>query len=247
MPRRFAVAVLLFAVFQASAAFAGWRIQEVDPEFPEEAMTYWFQGGKARVEGALEGLVILIDVKAQTGWLVEEGARRYAGGKIDELAEQLSDLENEGLPEDEELLDDEDDEMSPGKVEVKAMGPGERLLGYETSRYQVIVDGELLEELWVAPKVAVEGEVDPGAFASAMQLMLGGGTGLDQGYEQDPAYVKVRSAGYPLRQVLYFVGEKSVLDVTAVEQKTFPDATFAVPSGLAKTGYVELLVGEDSP
>ncbi len=235
-------AAALAALLAAAPASAGWRLQEVDPEFPGEAATYWFQDGKARLEGALEGLAVIVDVKGGSGWIVEESSKRYAGGKVEKLAEQLRSLEDEGYAEDEPF---DDDEAGVGPVVVKSLGPGEKILGYETERYQVFVDDELLEELWVAPKVAIEREIDPEAFARAVELMLGGGTGMDQGYEDDPAYVKLRTAGYPLRQVLHFVGEKSTLEVTAAEQKEFPASLFAVPAGLSETGYVDLLIGEE--
>lgn len=250
MSRKLALAVtaaLLAAALHPLAALAGWKLQEVDPEFPDEATTYRFQGGKVRVDGALEGLVVVVDLRKEEGWLIDAGLKRYAGGKIADLAEQLKKLESEGLPEDEAVAEEDDGPAAgPGKVEVKDLGPGERLLGYETRRHQVFLDGELLEELWVAPKVDVEREANPAAFAVALQKMLGGGSGVDQGYESDPAYVKVRTAGYPLRQVLYFVGEKSSLEVKAVEQVAVPDAEFAIPPGFAKIGYAELLVGEGS-
>jgi hypothetical protein len=77
-----------------------------------------------------------------------------------------------------------------------------------------------------------------------MQKMLGGGAGLSQGYEESETYRNLRAGGYPLRQILYFVGEKSTLEVTSVTVKEFPAADFTVPKGFAKVGYSELLFGE---
>ena len=127
---------------------------------------------------------------------------------------------------------------------MKDLGPAERLLGYETRRHAVRVDGELIEELWVAPKVAVAAEVDPAAFAAAMGKMLGEGMSAGQGYEESAAYQALRATGFPLRQVLHFVGEKSTLEVTAVAVQDFPAADFAVPKGFTRVGYAELLFGE---
>jgi hypothetical protein len=132
----------------------------------------------------------------------------------------------------------------PHSVEIKDMGPAERLLGYETRRHRVFVDGELIEELWIAPKVDVAAEVEPAAFATAMRKLLGDGMSVGQGYEESAAYRALRAAGYPLRQVLYFVGEKSTLEVSAVSVATFPASDFAVPKGFARVGYAELLLGE---
>ena len=123
------------------------------------------------------------------------------------------------------------------------LGAGERLQGYETRRHQVLVDGELVEELWIAQKLEIGREVDQAAFVAALQKMLGGGAGPNQGYEWDEEYRKVRFSGYPLRQVLYFIGEKSTLEVRSVAAQEFPAADFAVPKGFAKVGYVDLLYG----
>lgn len=232
----------------ASPARAGYRIQEADPEFPGEVTTYWFQAGKARIDGALEGLTMLVDLKSGEGWLVDADLKRYAGGPLDALAAELARLEEEqsGEVSPEDFVGDDEAPApeKPRSVEVKDLGPAERLLGYETRRHAVRVDGELIEELWVAPKVAVAAEVDPAAFAAAMGRMLGEGTGAGQGYEESAAYRALRAAGFPLRQVLHFIGEKSTLEVTAVAVQDFPAGDFAVPKGFTRVGYAELLFGE---
>jgi hypothetical protein len=241
-----AVAAVL-ALSTALPARAGFRIEEADLEFPQDISVSWFQGGKARVDGALEGLTVLIDIKNNEGWLVDAASKRYAGGKIDELAEILKKVE--GTQDVETAPGDQTGKkpaMAPAKplaIAVKDLGAGERLLGHETRRYKVLVDGELLEELWLAPKIQIASEVDYVAFESALQKMIGGGAGLSQGYEQSEAYRTLRAAGYPLRQVLFFVGEKSTLEVTSVAIKDLPSAEFAVPKGFEKIGYAALLLG----
>jgi hypothetical protein len=127
---------------------------------------------------------------------------------------------------------------------VKNMGAGEKLLGYETTRHQVTVDGELLEELWLAPKLEVSKEIDLAAFQDVLQKMLGGGGAVSQGYESSEAYRALRGGGYPLRQVLFFVGEKSTLEVSSVTSEAVPATQFEIPKGFKKVGYTELLLGE---
>jgi hypothetical protein len=241
MKARTATAVAAIVLASALPALAGFRIQEVDPEFPQDVTTTWFQGGTARVDGALEGLSVIVDVKNGEGWLVDAASKRYAGGKIAVLAEELRKAEG---AQSEAAASDAAGRAKPLVVQVKDTGAGERLQGYETRRHQVLVDGELLEELWLAPKLEVAREIDLAAFVSALQKMLGGGAGLNQGYEENEEYRKLRGVGYPLRQVLYFVGEKSTLEVTSVTIQEFPASDFAVPKGFAKVGYVDLLFGE---
>jgi len=242
-----AAAAAVLWVSTAMPALAGLNIREADREYPQDVSVYWFQAGKARVDGALEGLTVIIDVKNGEGWLIDSASKRYAGGKIAELAVEMSKLE-------EPLGDDAASGDAAGKkavaeaakplaIAVKDLGAGERLLGYDTRHYQVLLGSELLEELWLAPKIQVASEIDMAAFGSAMQKMLGGGAGLSQGYEESETYRTLRAGGYPLRQVLYFVGEKSTLEVTSVAIKDFPPADFTVPKGYRQVGYTELLLG----
>jgi hypothetical protein len=237
-------AALLFAA--AAPGRAGYRIQEVDPEFPGEVTTYWFQGGKARVDGALEGLTMIVDTKAGEGWLFDAALKRFAGGSLDALAAELAKLDAEERGEEaaEGGAAEGTTQQKPHAVETKDLGPAERLLGYETRHHRVLVDGEVIEELWIAPKLDVAAEVDPAAFAAAMRKMLGDGMSLGQGYEESAAYRALRATGYPLRQVLFFVGEKSTLEVKSVAVEKIPAADFAVPKGFARVGYAELLLGE---
>jgi len=244
-----AALVAVLALTAATPVLAGYRIQEVDPEFPKEVTTTWFQGGKVRVDGALEGLSLVIDVRNGEGWLIEAQGKRYAGGAIADLAGELRKIEDEQAREDaatEEAAEEiaKDVPAKPHSIQVKDLGAGEPLLGYQTSRHQVLVDGELLEELWLAPKLDVSREVDLGAYQAALQKMLGGAAAASQGYEESEAYRRLRAVGYPLRQVLYFVGEKTTLQVTSVAVETLPASDFAVPKEYKRIGFTDLLFGE---
>jgi len=242
-----AAAIAVLSLSAALPAFAGFRLQEADIEFPRDVSVYSFQGGKARVDGALEGLTVIIDIKNDEGWLIDSASKRFAGGKLTELAEILKKVE--GTLDNDPVHGDPADKKAatespkPLAVVVKDLGAGERLQGYETRHYQVLLDGEVLEELWLAPKIQVASEINLVAFGTAMQKMLGGGAELSQGYEESETYRNLRAGGYPLRQVLFFVGEKSTLEVTSVTVKELPLSDFAVPKGFTKIGYAELLLG----
>jgi hypothetical protein len=240
-----AAAAAVLSLSAALPALAGFRISEADLEFPKDVSVFWFQGGKARVDGALEGLTVIIDIKNGEGWLIDNASKRFAGGKLAELAEILKKVEgtSDSDPGDTPDKKAATESTKPLAVVVKDLGAGERLQGHETRRFQVLLDGEVLEELWLAPKIQIASEIDLVAFGAAMKKMLGGGAGLSQGYEESETYRNLRAGGYPLRQVLFFVGEKSTLEVTSVTVKDLPLADFAVPKGFTKIGYAELLLG----
>lgn len=250
----FVAVIAALSLLAASPVQAGFRIQEIDPEFPKEVTTTLFQGGKVRLDGALEGLSLLIDLKSGEGWLIEAQGKRYAGGPIADLAAELRKIE-EDQARDEAAAEAAAGEAGkekagaaespkPHSIQVKDLGAGEPLLGYQTNRHQVFVDGELLEELWLSAKIDVSREVDLGAYQAALQKMLGGAAAASQGYEESEAYRHLRTLGYPLRQVLHFVGERNTLEVTSVAVVTLPPSDFAVPKGYRKIGYIELLLGE---
>jgi hypothetical protein len=245
MTGKFAAVAAVLSLSLAMPAAAGFRIQEADPDFPQDVTVTWFQAGKARVDGALEGLTVIVDVKGGEGWLIDSPSKRYAGGKIADLAEVLMKIEgtSDSAAAEDMTGKKAAEPAKPLTVVVKDLGPGGTLQGYDTHRYQVLVDGEVLEELWLAPKIQVASEVDLVAFGAAMQRMIGGGAGLNQGYEESEAYRALRAIGYPLRQVLFFVGEKSTLEVTSVTVKDFPASDFAGPKGFTKVDYAELLLG----
>ena len=137
-----AAAVAVLSLSAAAPALAGFRIEEVDLEFPKEVTVYWFQGGKARVDGALEGLTVIVDVKNGEGWLIDSASKRYAGGKIAELAEILKkvegSLDNDAAPGDPAGRKAATEPAKPLAVVVKDLGAGERLQGYETRHFQVL-------------------------------------------------------------------------------------------------------------
>lgn len=249
MRNKLAAAIAVLAILAAAPALAGFRIQEADLEFPQDVSVSWFQGGKARVDGALEGLTVIVDLKNGDGWLIDNASKRFAGGRLSELSEIMKKIEgalgSDTGPGDPAGRKAPAESARPLATVVKDFGAGERILGFETRHVQVLVEGELLEELWLAPKIQIAGEVDLVAFRDAMQKMLGGGAGLGQGYEESDSYRNLRAGGYPLRQVLYFVGEKSTLEVTSVTVKDFPASDFDIPKGFTKIGYAELLLGGD--
>ena len=160
-----AAAAAALSLWAAAPAFAGFRIQTADLEFPEDVTIYWFQAGKARVDGALEGLTVIVDVKSGEGWLIDavQALRRRDARPDSPRSWKLeAALDNDTAAGDSAGERGRRRSAKPLAVEVKDLGAGERLQGYDTRRYQVLVDGELLEELWLAPKIAGRQRGRPG-------------------------------------------------------------------------------------
>jgi hypothetical protein len=235
-------------------ARAGWIVEEIDADFPEAVQTFYFQGGRARVEGLLGSAVFLVDIHSREVYLVDGAAGRYAGGPIADVAAvfrkerggRKADPGSEGKPPRGPVVIDGQPAVLMLRVE-KSDG-GESIAGFATEHYRVIFDEEVIEEIWVAPAldVAPDGGVTP--FAFLFEEMTGGrevSAEFPPGYEEQASYRQLLRVGYPVRRIRYYVGEKIVTEVRRVTEKDLPDEIFTLPPGLEKTDYHSLFFGRD--
>jgi hypothetical protein len=252
-----AAAAACLTAFGVSAARAGWIIEQIDGDFPEAVQTFYFQGGRARVEGLLGSAFFLVDIHRREAYLVDEAAGRYAGGPIAEVAAAFR-KERGGLrirgddPEPQESPAREpviiDGQPAVVMLRVEKSDVGESLAGFATEHYRVIFDDEVIEEIWVAPAldVAPGGGVTP--FALLFEDMTGGwelSAEFPPRYEEQPSYRQVLSSGYPMRRIRYYVGESITTEVRRVAEKELPGEIFNLPPGLEKIDYRSLFFGRD--
>jgi len=156
--------------------------------------------------------------------------KRYAG-REDLRACRKSSGKPRGPPSEASVSDDTAQRggatgrTKPLAVQIKDMGAGERLQGTKPKDTRCSSAASCSRSSGSRRNSRSPARSDLAAFVAALQKMLGGGAGLNQGYEESEEYRKLRGTGYPLRQVLYFVGEKSTLEVTSVATQEFPRRT----------------------
>ena len=128
-------------------------------------------------------------------------------------------------------------------VEIRKLGSGGKIAGFDTVKYQVSADGELYEELWLTHDRALMKELgNPDQdslrqFATCME-------GQSATVENDEDYIEMSTSGWPLKEISYDMGEPEVdLEVVRLEKKDIPASEFAMPAGCRKVDLEKMFGG----
>ncbi len=180
------------------------------------------------------GLVMMLDVGRAQVWVADPGQERYREGTVDEYCDGVRKLS--GARE----------EAASGrvpKVTVQKTSDTETIAGLPTRKYQVLADGALYEELWLASDPALLREFvaarAPETFGrmSGCLATAGGGARVEATEE----YRRIYSEGWPLKAVFHGSGGPTPgTPVTRVERREIPEGEFARPSGFAAVPLPEV-------
>ena len=124
------------------------------------------------------------------------------------------------------------------KIELKKTGEEATIAGYPAVRYDVLADGKLESEIWLAKGITAWREMDPQKFErfAAEMAKLAPRCGRAQGQRgfrvDDPSW-KLVNEGYPARTV-HRGGGSIMVEVIKAESRTVPVAEFQPPAGFAK-------------
>jgi hypothetical protein len=126
--------------------------------------------------------------------------------------------------------------------EIRRTGQQATIAGYPAVRYEVLADGQLESEVWVAPGLALGRELDLRRFeqiAAALSRLAGCGPGQAGGAGADPSW-KLAAEGYPVRSVYKGAGGATV-EVVRAESRSIPASEFQPPAGFARKTLQEQL------
>lgn len=226
-----------------SPAAAGWVIEESDPDFPGDSTYYYFSDGRVRVEGLVEGLVFLVDPEAGEGYILDEAARKFAGGKLEAVVTALHG-EEEG--------DEDNGDPSPAAVpplRIERITDEESVAGFRTEHYRIFQEDILVEDLWISPEIDAETHGSGGSLFFILEAMTGGGVSEEESflrrYEENPSYRDVSRSGYPVRRVVHFVGEHQTIEVRRAQRRDLPSASFSVPDDFSEASYKGVFFNRD--
>lgn len=124
------------------------------------------------------------------------------------------------------------------KVTVKNTGQSRVINGLQAHKYEIWVDGQLLEEQWLAPAIDLTKELDTKKMQKMMSVFAQASG--ENSYESDPAVQELWSKGYPVRTVQHLNGETLVREVVLAHKETLSDSLFAVPEGYQRVKLMEM-------
>lgn len=212
----------------------------------------------------------ILDLDAQTITQVEYEGRHYTTATVQEFAQMLSSAMRAGEeqmaeamkqmqerlkempPEQRKMVEEMMRSQMPGsgqecrepKVELRKTGEQATIAGYPAVRYDVLTDGSLESELWLAKGITAWREIDPKKlerFSSEMAKLASCGRGQRRrGLPGDDPAWKLASEGFPVRMV--HPGEPGVtVEVVQAESRAISAAEFQPPVGFARKTLQEMM------
>lgn len=131
------------------------------------------------------------------------------------------------------------------RIEIKKTGQQATIAGYPAVRYDVLADGKLESELWLATGITAWREMDPqkldrfGAEMAKLAPRCGPAQSRFGLFRDDPAWKLVKE-GYPVR-IVDRGGSGTVIEVVKADQRPLPTAEFQPPPGFARKTAREMM------
>lgn len=174
-----------------------------------------------------------------------QAASEHMARRMQEIQEAIKEMPPEQQKMVEEMLRSQVPQGEPARqdcpepgIELKKTNDQATIAGYPTVRYDVLIDGKLDSELWLAKGITVWRELDPQKLErfSAELAKLAPPCRRAKGRHRlggdDPAW-KVASEGYPVRRVRRG-GGTSTVEVVKAESGSVPATEFQPPADFAR-------------
>jgi len=202
----------------AADAWAGWVVENASGD-----VTY-LSSGKLKQVSKEDGTSSLYDGESGRLSILHQGKKIYWQGTVKGFCAVMQQL----LPQLEQKP------SKPG-ISIKLVG-NETVASIATKKYQVIADGQLQEELWITENQELANEMIAFyQFAEDFVKCYPAQT-TEEMVQRDPAYRKLATRGYVMKDVTYLNGNMPVSteEVVSLRQKDIPDSEFEVPAGFRR-------------
>ncbi len=223
--------VFLLTLLAVSTAWAGW--EQVDQDGNRTLLS---NGRIKNVTQAGDEVWFVMDLNKGEIMMINAAVKAYASGTIEEYCGFMKNLRESMMAKMKEMGLPQAD-MAVPEVQVKKAGDGGQIAGFKTIRYEIMADGELVEELWLTEDAGVMKEM---GSPEAIGKIAACGGGL--GYEASPDYLAATARGWEMKSVSHEGGETEIMTlVTSLEKKDIPEAEFQPPSGFRKVDFKQVM------
>ncbi|MDR1912333.1 MAG: DUF4412 domain-containing protein [Helicobacteraceae bacterium] len=220
---------------------AGWAIDEVTTYAGGDKFYSRIAMDSGRYKNQTAGETLIIDLKKETVYFLNDKEKRYFGGKLNDV---IADLRKNAMSEmnEEEDLFPAAEETEEKPVEIKRVKESFSVGGFTGEKYQILENGELKKELFIARTLTANSEIDPKKLSEIMLWLNGTSAPSSKTrVELSDEYVKLMKQGYPIRTVEYDPGGGLILTtVIKAEKKTIAPEEFALPKDYAKIDSSEI-------
>ncbi len=224
--------LLLVSFVLPSPLYAGYVQKDRDG-----SKSYISDGKIKLVEPGTEGSFLILDYKAEKVTLVDGNRKVYATGAMDAYCQTMATM-YEAFSEMESAFGD-DEESAPESVKVVAAGK-DTIAGMAADKYNVLVDGELYEEIWLASDSGLMNELgNPERIRKFMECLAE----TDDPVESSKAYQELSVKGWELRSISYEFGEKEyTTNIVEIKKASIPDSEFTAPGNYKKIKFEDFFM-----
>ena len=231
-----AACVTASILFGASAADAGWVLTESNGD--ETVMS------QGKLKSVWENGSVIFDAGKGEIHFIDDQRKIMAGGTIDELCKGIEEMMESMManipPGQRELMK----KMAGGKegeTKVVGKGPGGKIAGFETTRYEVSSAGDLYEEIWLTEDESLKKECQ-----GLMQMMVKFTSCMAEANamgapspESSPEYLKLFEKGVMVKSVEHG-DEGEEVNTIVISERDIPSSTFSLPAGYKKVAISEI-------
>ncbi len=233
------LSLLALVAALAPSAHAGWVFTESNGD-----ETLISQG---KMKTSWENGSLIFDGEKNLLHFIDDRRQLIASGTIDELCEGMNQMMEsmfEDIPPEQREMMKKMMQGETGESEVVDKGSGGKIAGFATTRYEVLQDGELREEIWTTDDASLRKEVQ-GVIKALMKFSScfdQTGFAGESSYESSPEYLAIFDRGVPVKIVEHGVADEAP-NTSQLSPREIPDATFALPTGYQTVPMSELWSG----
>ena len=233
------ICVAATAMLGASVADAGWVLTDSNGD-----ETVISQG---KMKTVWENGSVIFDASTSEVHFIDDRRKIIASGTLDELCEgvaQMMESMMASIPEEQREMMKQMMGGSAGETAVAEKGPGGKIAGFETTRYEVSLDGELYEELWLTKSESLKKECQ-GLMQMLMKFSscLSSVSPMEQpSPESSPGYMKLFETAVLVRSVQHG-GEDEADNTTVISARDVPASAFSLPAGYEEAPLSEIWAG----
>jgi hypothetical protein len=215
--------------------------------------------GRMRLEQP--DVITLIDYNGKRFTLLNPAQQVFWSGTVDEYVLAVSQSRSTSMlsklggleKKNPKVRDAETKPYAPPTVDPTKLPPititktdvTEKIAGYDTVKYEIRANGELFQEVWVAPALDMSRDLDPGRYF-ALQRQLGVGMAGKAAAEYNALYAsddyrKLLEKGFILKMVNHHGVGTFERAATSMRQADVPTGQFEVPATYRKVQLTEVL------
>lgn len=225
----------------------GWIITDSDGSIS------YFQNGWVKIEDPENsGINSIYHLESGKLIMIYDEEQTYAEGTVDDYCQIIKDMEQsmkESISDEQWAMMEEymKKEQGSNAPEVTYAKKGsEEIAGYTADKYEIKVNGELYEEVWLCEEASLQdlinqlsniGEITKSMVACSSFANI----------ESDPSfsdtYIELMQRGFELKSVDYEYGTPDPgPEVISVEETDIDDDVFLPPDGYQQVSFSELLM-----